>query len=79
MFLLLRITEGKICFYSCADALFETILKERNEIPQFFSQLIITAIRQVSITRPVHGYELGVEIQSCAIYEAEGIKRDPAG
>lgn len=46
---------------------FETVLTERNEIPQFFSQLIITAIRQVSITRPVHGCELGVEIQSCAI------------
>lgn len=46
---------------------FETVLTERNEIPQFFSQLIITAIRQVSISRPVHGSELGVEIQSCAI------------
>lgn len=46
---------------------FETVLTERNGIPQFFSQLIITAIRQVSITRPVHGCELGVEIQSCAI------------
>lgn len=49
----------EICADQCPPpapaAIFERVLTERNETPQFFSQLIITAIRPVSITRPVHG------------------------
>lgn len=60
-------------------SLWNTVLEsEKKQIPLFFF-LIIPAIRQASITPPVQGCELRVEIQSCAIYEAEGIKRDPFG